>query len=56
MPILFNAPVVMENKPVGIGGYNLVNQPDQVTYLNTVGNTIERQFVYQLRGGLQYKF
>ncbi|MBO9540728.1 hypothetical protein J7643_09080 [bacterium] len=56
MPILFNAPIVTENKPVGIGSYNLVNQPDQVTYLNTVGNTIERQFVYQLRGGLQYQF
>lgn len=56
MPILFNAPIVSENKPVGIGNYNLVNQPDQVTYLNTAGNTIERQFVYQLRGGLQYQF
>lgn len=55
-PILFNAPVVTENKPVGIGNYNLINQPDQTTYLNTAGNTIGRQLVYQLRGGLQYVF
>lgn len=53
MPILLDAPVVLENK---IGGYNLVNQPDQTSYLTNAANVLERQFVYQLRGSVQYRF
>ena len=53
MPILLNAPIVTE---AGIGNYNLVNQADATSYLNTAGSTISRQLVVQLRGGLQYTF
>lgn len=52
MPIMLDAPVVLEK---GIGGYNLVNQPDQTSYVAT-GNVLERQFVYQLRGSVTYAF
>lgn len=52
MPIYLDAPIVYEN---GLGSYNLINQPDQASYLTTVGS-IERQFVYQLRGTVQYSF
>ena len=53
MPILLNAPIVTE---AGIGNYNMVNQADATSYLNTAGSTISRQLVVQLRGGLQYTF
>lgn len=53
MPILFNAPIVTES---GIGNYNLVNQPDATSYLNAPANTLARQLVFQLRGGVQYSF
>ena len=52
-PILLDAPVVMEK---GIGAYNLVNQPDQTTLLTNPANTLARQLVFQLRGGLQVAF
>lgn len=53
LPILFNAPVVTEN---GLGNYNLVNQNDQTPLLTNAANSISRQFVVQLRAGLQYQF
>jgi hypothetical protein len=53
MPILFNAPIVTES---GIGNYNLVNQPDATSYMNTPTSTLGRQLVFQLRGGVQYAF
>ncbi|HEY9854628.1 MAG TPA: hypothetical protein V6D05_02735 [Stenomitos sp.] len=53
MPFYFDAPIVYEK---GLGSYNLINQPDQTSYITTAGNSIERQFVYQLRGSIQYAF
>jgi hypothetical protein len=52
-PILFNAPVALEK---GIGAYNLVNQPDQATLVADPANTLTRQLVLQLRGGVQVAF
>lgn len=52
LPITLGTPVVLEK---GLGGYNLNNQPDQVTY-KASGNVLERQLVYQLRGSIQYAF
>jgi len=53
LPIQIDAPVVTENK---IGDYNLINQPDQTSYLATGVGTLSRQFVVQGRLGLQYQF
>ncbi len=52
MPFYIDAPVVYET---GLGSYNLINQPDQTSYVAS-GGSIERQFVYQLRGSVQYSF
>ena len=52
-PITFNDPIVTE---AGVGSYNLVNQPDQTCLLTSATNTLSRQLVFQVRGGLQYAF
>lgn len=52
-PILINAPIVTEK---GTGNYNLVNQPDQTGLLTNPANSLGRQTVFQVRGGLQYWF
>lgn len=65
MPILLDAPIVTEYVKPGepLGNYNLVNQPDQTPLLAALPigrtspiNSIARQFVFQIRGGLQYAF
>ncbi|MNK96883.1 hypothetical protein D3C87_1171930 [compost metagenome] len=53
LPIQIDAPVVTETK---IGNYNLINQPDQTSYLTTGVGSLSRQFIVQGRLGLQYQF
>lgn len=53
LPIQLDAPVVTEK---GIGNYNLINQPDQTSYLATGVGSLSRQFIVQGRLGLQYQF
>ena len=53
LPIQIDAPVVTET---GIGNYNLINQPDQTSYLTTGKGTLSRQLNIQGRLGLQYQF
>ena len=53
LPIQIDAPVVTEKN---IGNYNLINQPDQTSYLATGVGTLSRQFIVQGRLGLQYQF
>lgn len=53
LPIQIDAPVVTEK---GIGDYNLINQPDQTSYLATGVGSLSRQFIVQGRLGLQYQF
>lgn len=56
LPIMLNAPVVTEP---GIGDYNLINQPDQTSYLATkknAGAAFNQHVIIQGRLGLQYQF
>jgi len=53
LPIQIDAPVVTEK---GLGDYNLINQPDQTSYVATGVGTLSRQFIVQGRLGLQYQF
>ncbi len=53
LPIQIDAPVVTEKN---IGDYNLINQPDQTSYLASGAGTLSRQLIIQGRLGLQYQF
>ena len=53
LPVWFDVPVAIEN---GIGAYPLHQQPDQITYIRTAGNRIERQTIYGLQATLQLRF
>jgi hypothetical protein len=53
LPVQLNVPVATE---AGVGAYSLIDQPDQAGLATNAANTLGRQLVVQLRGGLQYAF
>ncbi|MCS7154299.1 MAG: OprO/OprP family phosphate-selective porin [Bacteroidetes bacterium] len=53
VPVWFDMPVAIENN---IGAYALHQQPDQITYIRTAGNRIERQTLYGLQATVQLRF